>query len=394
VNFYQNAQGKWEGRFQWKGSRKKQLLLYYNGMVEPKNKAEARECCERFCGAVRRGETYLPPTVDKNLTVEQFVEYYRRTYWAEKVRTGYGDISVMKVVARHFAGEPISVFAHAATWTMFKSWLATTPIEAYRRCRNKPTWVTLPNKLRSAKTISYYIKRIKHMVEIAYADDFITANPFLKKPHLMGGIVQSEPRRRGVTVEEEKALYAALDLSSPAQRALKERMDVTFELGLRRQEMQYLQLEDIDFDKWTMTIHQYKMLDGKKVHTGKTKTRTIPIESAKLRTLFLKKREQFSFTTKGKAFVFGLDGEYTAVFTGTFDRLKQRANLDDATLRKQGKMTLHWHDIRGEAGTRLRRSGADPATIAKILGHSRAMFLEVYESDTIDLMRAAFRGTK
>lgn len=405
--FDPNAQGKWEGRFQFNGARKKSLLCYYTeGNVEPASKKEAKEAYEKFCGAVRSGKAFVT-RVDPNMTVAQYVQWYRESYWDlgnkdGRPRTGDGDVAVMNVIAGHFGTKPITVFEHGPTFTLFYRWLLTDPIKVKKTVGGELQWVST-GKRRKAKTVAEYTKRLRHMVKEAKRAGVILINPFADDDALMGPItVKSKGRKRGVTADEIARLYAACDkelVDDPsnyqrvrdARQLMKERLDVTCELGLRREEMQYLQLEDVDYDEWMLTIHQYKEIDGEETRTSKSEQRMVPVADV-LRPLFKRKREAFGL--KKKAFLFGMNGAYTESFDSAWEAIKLDAGLDDATLKKKRQMNLTWHDIRGEAGTRMRRRGADGETIAKILGNTKEVFHAHYEGETLDLMRKAVGGSK
>lgn len=397
--------GQWYGKKMVNGKRKGSLLHHYTeDKTEPRTRAEAQVAFENFCGAVRTGKAFMPENIDKKISVAQFVQYYKDTYWAKKERTGNGDISIMNKVAKHFGDKPIAVFSLPATFTTFNKALATEFITVRKKVDGKLVSVSTGKK-RSAKTLGEYAKRVKHMAEKAYAGDFIENNPFLKDPDLMADVVASKGRKRGVTEDELKALYKAcavkpagdgqLDEANhkrmvASRQLMKDRLDVTVKLGLRRKEMQYLQLEDVDYDNWTITIHARKTftIDGQEVDTRTSKsveTREIPIDT--LKPLFLRKREEFGL--RKKAFLFGVDGVHTTEFDTAWASLKRDAGLDDVTLTRRKKVVLHWHDLRGEAGTRMLENGADPIVIAEFLGHSKEVFAKHYKRNTLELMRKA-----
>lgn len=405
MGFDKLPDGKYYGRKFANGAQKGSLLCYFTeGQVEPKTRKEAQVAFENFCGAVRTGKAWLPEHPDAGMTIDQFVGYYERTFWAEEERTGNGDTPIFNAVKTHFHGKPLVLFESPITFTLFARWLASEPIKVRKRVKGHKdlVWVSTGKK-RSKKTLGEYAKRVRHMVYIAKRDQLIKENPFTDDNRLMGKTVKSKGRKRGVTEQELAALYTAcatipkdtdpsnIACVTTARRLMKERLDFTVELGPRRKEMQLLQMENIDFEEWTLTFEAEKVIEINGVKTRvrgnkKAETRIAPIPAV-LRPLFLRKRQEFGL--KREAFVFGIDGKHTTEFDSAWAAIKKDAHLDDATLIARKKMVLQWRDLRGEAGTRMRRRGADQATIAKVLGNSKEVFNEHYEGETLDLMRKA-----
>lgn len=380
--------GPWYGEFMAEGRRKGSLLCKWTDtQMEPKNAKEATIAFEAFKGAVRSGSAFLKKPIGRKMSVAQFVEYYIANYWNEEVRTANGAMGVMNIIKEYFGAQPLSVLGEASALVEFKTWLKKTPIDTFKRTKDSAgAWQMekSPSKrMRTNGTITAYRARLCHMCSYAKAFDLIEANPFLddkiKKFWTVGDKVG---RKRGVSVAEEKALFAH------ASSRMTERIEVGITLGPRLGEMLRAQLEEIDFKDWTWTFPGFKTLNGKKVRNTKTgKDRTVPIPVS-LQPLFTKKRTLFS----PKAFLFGRDGKQVKSVKHPWEVIKERAKLDDLTLEKAGKPALHWHDLRGEAGTRMLRKGFSAEIVAEILGNTPEVLRANYQGDLLDAMRRAVNG--
>jgi integrase len=386
--------GKWYDQFQYNKKRISSLLCEWTAdRHEPRNKKEADEASENFRAAVRNRTAFLPRNVGRDMSIAQFVEYYKENYWNQEQRTSTGDLAVMNVIKTYFDQKPLSAFEDPTTFIQFRNWLQSTPITVNKRFKDGSSWrfeQTPTKKLRSKATIRYYRVRLRHMVSFAKAFNLIEKDPFIddKVLHFMGKTVKAKGRRRGVNETEIAALYAACGQLPLVGDLMKERLDVALALGMRRGEMLHIQLEDVDYDNWTLNVPGHKMLDGKTLtrNTKNGEDRIIPIPT-RLQDLFKRKRRTFGLNKK--AFLLGIDGERITNFTGAWKRLKKHAKLDDATLTRRNQMVLHWHDLRGEAGTQMRRRGYDRELIARILGNTPDVFGDNYEGQLLDLMRKA-----
>lgn len=372
------------GEFQFNRVRTSTMLRDYNDHAEPKTQKDAVAAFERFKEAVRNGKAHLPVTIDPSMTVPQFVDYYRTNYWTQKERSGDGDVAVMNVVARYFDKKPLALWNNLPTFIQFFHWLRTTPKDITLRHKVNGVWTVTrkpSKKLRSAKTISDYRMRVVHMVFYAKLHGLLKENPLADeaKAKALGESVSSEGRHRGVTEKELAALLLHAD------EAMTERLDVAVTLGPRRGEMQRAQLQDINFDTWTWTFPGYKLVNGERTRNTKNgKDRTIPIPPS-LQLMFKAKRSLFD----PNAFLFGAEGVYVANFKKAWSTLKRNAKLDDARFLAKGQLALHWHDLRGEAATRLLDLGVAPATVADICGNTVEVLLAHYKGDLMKSMRKA-----
>jgi integrase len=386
--------GRSYGRFMYKGKRNDghPLSEFTDHRGEPKNADEKAQAYDRFKEAVRTGKLYQPRNVDASMSVAQFVDHYVTTYWNDQERTSKGDVAMLSVIKEYFGTRPLSSWNDANTFTQFRNWLRDTPIPITRRLKDKKTGEftikqTPSKRFRAPSTLDHYRMRLSHMCAFAAAYDLVDKNVFLgdKIKRFMPKLAATEGRRRGVTSEEEKALYKACDQLAFEGEAMRERLEFALMLGPRRGEMQRIQLEDIDFDTWELTFPGYKTFGKKRVrNTKKGQTRIVPIPES-LRPLLKGKRSLF----KPTAFVFGNNGVYVESFRKAWDNVLRHAKLDDATLKKHGRMDLHWHDLRGEAGTRMLRKGHSAEVVAEILGNTPDVLRKHYKGDLMTAMRKA-----
>lgn len=395
--------GKWYGEFQHNGARKGSLLFHFTkDKEEPTCKKDAQAAFETFCAKVRTGKAWAPTNADAKMSISEFVDYYIENYWhntetmkdRQESRTGNDGMAIFNAIKRHFGNQPLVLFNNPQTFVNYQKWLVTTPIDVVKRVKVGDHYEierTPSARRRGRKTISGYRMRIRHMCAFAKAFDLIETNPFLddRIKKFMGKAVASEGRCRRVTETEYKALIdACQQLDDP--KAMEERIKVSFKLGPRRGEMLRTQLKDIDFENWTWTFPGFKVVNKKRMRNTKNgKDRVIPI-SPDLETLFKTKRTLFD----KDAFLFGDDGVYVRDFKIAWATLKDHAKLDDATLLKAGKMDLHWHDLRGEAATRMLDEGTAPATVADIVGNTVEVLLKHYKGDLMKSMRAAVGRAK
>lgn len=375
------------GRFMYRGKRHDGYALneFTDSRGEPKDRQEEEQAFERFKESVRTGKLYQPRDVDSSMSVAQFSDHYIAVYWKKKNRAE--DTSIIKVIGRYFGTKPISTWSNPNVFVAFKNHLLDTPIEITRRYKDGSRVRTKTKKFRKPSTWNRYYARCRHMAKLAAALKLIDSSPFEGDAltELIGKEEEAEGRARGVTDAEQQALYKACDLLRDENEAMRERLEFAFAIGCRRKEMQRLQLEDIDFDDWTVTFHGHKEVDGKRVRNTKSgKTRIVPIPLT-LRDLMKGKRKLF----KPTAFLFGNGGVYVASFRGAWEHLKTLAKLDNKTLAKKGQMGLHWHDLRGESGTRMIRKGHSFEIVAEVLGNTPAVLRKHYKGDLLDVMRKA-----
>lgn len=403
--------GKWYGRYKANAAtpRFRSNLAVFNvehGQREPLTRKEAQAAFEHMCAQVRSGEAFAPKDASRAMTVEAYVAYYRENHFDTKDHFGEGDKAIFNVVARHFGSKPLLTWNNPHTFVQFHKFLRTSPIDITIRRKNAAgEWIIerKPSKrLRTAKTIKDYKIRLAHMVKKAVTWKLLDTNPFEDDDDLMGTYTKGKGRCRGVTEAEEEALFAACDKLPEQGDAMRERLTLKLFYGVRRKTMQQTQLKDIDFKNWVWKMPAFKHIDGKKKidgnavphtvqHTKDGQDHEIPIVTEDIRKIFLAKRKLFD----PDSFLFGENGRYVKSFKTAWATLKTHAKLDDVALRKKGRTTLHWHDLRGEAGTRLLRAGVPPAIVAEILCNTVEVLMANYKGDLMDAMRQALvKGAK
>lgn len=364
-------------------------LRNWNDNKEPADKKEAAAAFDKFKTDCRNGTIGVDKTLNSGMTVADFVIQYLERYMDRKGRTS--DRSTIRIIGAYFGKKPMAVFERHTTFQEFKSYLQDTPISIVKVSKKdgvkKVEWIK-GTKKRQPATINRFLKRCQHMCNFAVANQIIEKNPFLGDhfTDLIGYEEEPEGRQRGVTEDELDRLFAN------ASTELTERLNIALLFGVRRGEMQRAQLEDIDYTEWLWTIPGSKIVDGETVRNTKNgKSRVVPIPSdVKIRALFTEKRKLFN----RKAFLFGENGRYVASFNGGWMHLKDVAGLSDEKLKKAGKVGLHWHDIRGEAATRMLRNGYSAELVADIVGNTPAVLRKHYKGDLLAAMRTALTGTR
>ncbi len=188
--------------------------------------------------------------------------------------------------------------------------------------------------------------------------------------------VDSQPKVRFLTDDEEKRLRKALDAREAQIRAERDnanqwRAERDYELfedlrkvefadhlkpivllslntGCRRGELFNLQWDDIDFERQIMTIQGNGTKSGKTLH--------IPLNKEAL-DILLKWHKQ----SNGSALVFvGKNGERMNNCTTSWQAVLKEANITN----------FRWHDMRHHFASRLVMAGVDLATVRELLGHA------------------------
>lgn len=370
-------------------------LERWNNGKQPATRKEAQGALERFREAVRNGEPLDGgAALDGHMAFSDFIEYYKTHYVAERRKVGKMRGNMDDSMFTQLGRDPIAKMSlldlqKPAPFVQLLGRLRSAPITmTFTKKTGVTKTVTLKRKKRPA-TIDKFITRLKHMMAFAKASDFIEKNPFEHDPTgLLKKRRAAQGRKRRISAAEEKALRAHILDDS----LMEARIDVALTTGMRRAELQGLQFKHLDIA--ASKIH----IDGTVVqtddegyeeevgHTKSGKSRAIPLNKATL-AIFAARRDAIVTFVFGKSvafkpadreaqlrdlYIFGDDfGHHVTSFKKAWNSLKDRAGLDDATLKAAGKMSLHWHDLRGEACTRmLERPGANPVAVMNIMGHS------------------------
>jgi integrase len=189
--------------------------------------------------------------------------------------------------------------------------------------------------------------------------------------------VRNERTRRLSEIEEER-LFAALDVmedeaesdNRPARRFLKGVVTLTLDTGLRRGTIMSLQ-----FGMFRRDLGRHGVLDVPAEILKQRRPQQIALTERARKILDARRRFYFA---RGKlmpnAFIFGKEDGTAYLGTCSFERAwqeaKRRAGLKDAD--------LHFHDLRGEAASRLHELGVPLATIQRFLGHRNLEMTQRY----------------
>ncbi len=219
-------------------------------------------------------------------------------------------------------------------------------------------------------TINRHLATLKHFARKARDWEWIRADvaSALRSVHLL-----REPpgRVRYLSVDEEVALFAAL----PAElRAVAIAADLT---GMRRSEVVGLRWAQVDIGHRAITL----------TRTKSNKVRRIRIRDVLATLLELLPRLDASsyvfalptLPTGSKRIVRSEDERRRAYVTKAFKRAVLAAGIED----------LHFHDLRHDFATRLRRGGTPIDEIATLLGHSTIHMATRYAHVEDPALRAA-----
>jgi integrase len=316
-----------------------------------------------------------------------------------ELRTGkYAAWKKAREVAKNVAAIPL-----APTWTQFIDFYIEEHI--------------LANKLRFDHTLKFKVKRIRErwsdraIETITVADvqqyinefakrgcapatgryDFAIIRHMLKFAAKMQWIAQSPLRADSITLpkvrnertrrlleEEEAALWPVLEAmedepesdGKPARRFLKGVVTMTLDTGLRRGSILALTFGMV---KWDQGTHGTLDLPANILK----QRRPQQLALTKRARAVLDARRRFYFS-QGKfspdTVVFGKDSgrifQGTCSFERAWQEAKQRAGLKD--------LDLHFHDLRGEAASRLSDMGHPLPAIQRFLGHSSLEMTQRY----------------
>jgi integrase len=167
-------------------------------------------------------------------------------------------------------------------------------------------------------------------------------------------------RVRYLTNAEEKSLFKALE----GQDWVKDIIVMAINTGMRRGEIFDLKWFDVDLNRRIVHVRQSK--------SGRP--RTIPLNAtAQMLLTGLPKTSQYVFPSPKKS-------ERRVNDVGRqFERAVKKAKIVD----------FHFHDLRHTAATRMADAGADPFTLAAILGHSDIRMTARYTHATDEAKRRA-----
>lgn len=204
---------------------------------------------------------------------------------------------------------------------------------------------------KSAGTVNRELVTIKHFLNRAVDWSWLEKRPKI-------ALLQEPPARvRWLTAGEREAL--AIELARPQRAAFLRVCTAALLSGQRLGKIIGLQKADVDLDARQLTIRN--MRKG-----GKVKTTHQPISAALANVL----RVAMADSKGAHVFAAGRGGEpYTRNGASSFfARIAVEAGITD----------LHFHDLRHDFATRLRRGGVGLDTLQALLGHASMAMTQRY----------------
>jgi integrase len=220
--------------------------------------------------------------------------------------------------------------------------------------------------------------------------EFTTRNP-ISGPVRGAGVRQSEKRERipeVLTAEEFRRLEAALP---PRERVL---VCLALSLGLRRGELAGLRWQDIDFERFTITV-QRSLVDQV---VGRTKTeasqRPLPMDS-RIAALLLYWRSVSKYVDS-QDYVFATDSNRAGGKRGKqpvwLAKIMQYY-IQPAARAVGIRKNIGWHTLRHSLATSLHRNGEEIKVVQELLRHASCKItLDIYaQAVSADKRRAQSR---
>jgi len=197
-------------------------------------------------------------------------------------------------------------------------------------------------------------------------------------------VLPRRPKRlpRAILSEQEiETLLCQPDLSTPTGLRDRTIMETFYSTAMRRSELAYLDLADLDLERGTIRIR-----DGK----GQ-KERMVPVGRRAIGWL-----ESYLATAR-RVMLQRVSGQVPGVFLTTLGRRLVGSYLSDMVRRylvasgvaKQGGCHLFRHT----AATRMMENGADVRIIQSLLGHGDLNATQIYTHVTINRLREVHRQT-
>jgi integrase len=222
----------------------------------------------------------------------------------------------------------------------------------------------------------HYHALVRHMLKFALRTQWLDVNP-IKEGSIQLPSVRNERTRR-LLPEEEDRLWPVLEAMEdeaasdalPARRFLKGVVTITLDTGLRRGSILALRFGMV---KWDTGNHG--IVDVPSNILKQRRPQQLALTSRARVVLESRRRFYFAMGRYGPdTVIFGKDVGTMFLGTCSFEQAwqeaKRRAGLRDAN--------LHFHDLRGEAASRLSDMGMPLATIQRFLGHSSLEMTQRY----------------
>ncbi len=324
--------GKWVCDFYYNGERIIKTLKF----VRTKKEAEAAEAV--IMNTVFKQAYGFDAKPDKRF--EDFVIETFLPYSEANKKSFYYDVLICRVLVKAFDGKTLRQITPPLIET-FKQQQLNIPTKQGQR--------------RNPATVNRHLSVLSKIFSLAVDAELTDSNPCsrVKKFRL------NNQRVRVLSAEEEGKLFSALD----DNELVKSIVTVALHTGLRRGEIFNLKWFDVDFTRGILQVRESK--SGEK--------RVVPM-NATVKTLLgsLQRKSEYVFPspkTGGR-----LDN-----IKRSFRRAVWIANIED----------FRFHDLRHTAATRMADAGADPFTLAKILGHSDIRMTARYTHATNAAIRRA-----
>lgn len=220
-------------------------------------------------------------------------------------------------------------------------------------------------------TISKYVMYWNQMFEQACEEGLIQSNPAAR----IKKFKVPKPKKKALTCEEAKELYLKLN---PRNRSEMGTLISLF-AGLRQSEVLNLRWEDISFEDSNLTVTKSK------THAG---LRVVPIieelaDALQIRKDFIKSQiEKYNSQQENQKLKLKFNERWFVCSDAISCERSNKSMLSKWWMRNKKRLNCSeykFHDLRHTFATLLAESGAHPATMQKLLGHSTAkMSLEVY----------------
>lgn len=285
-------------------------------------------------------------------------------------RTFYDDVLVCKVLIAYFEDKMMRSITSAQVEEFKQKRLATplsrqkdrvakhwTPSTRLKKARQKRLEESdEPPRPRKPATVNREMCVLSKIFSLAVDAELLDDNPCRRVKKLR----TANQRVRYLTDAEERELFKALK----GQDWVKDIIVMAINTGMRRGELFDLKWFDVDLNRRIVHVRQSK--------SGRP--RTIPL-NATAQTLLagLPKTSEYVFPSPKK-------NERRVNDVGRqFERAVKKAKIVD----------FHFHDLRHTAATRMADAGADPFTLAAILGHSDIRMTARYTHATDEAKRRA-----
>jgi integrase len=234
---------------------------------------------------------------------------------------------------------------------------------------------------RAASTLNHQVQLLKKAFRWAKAKNYVARSPISDDSLLKRAKVAKRTRR--MSRAAEAALLAA------ATPRLQRIIVAAVETGMRRSEILNLVWSDVDLDERVITL---------RAETAKDKeSRQISISSRLLAYLQMARVDPSGQEYKPEAFVFGELGLPVGSIKKTWETTVLKAHgitpvwaggkLSESCRAELGRIDLHFHDLRREAGSRWHEGGFTLHEVRDLLGHANVSQTDTYLSTRIAGLR-------